>query len=194
MNWQAARSFIIRQRVTLGDLALLGAVMAVAAYVAFDVDIFLYEGQLTPHGAVIELDEMALLGCLLAIGLLAFGWRRYAEQKREVKRRMAAEAQARALAYEDVLTGLPNRRQFDEALRAALATPPRAGASHALYALDLNGFKQINDAHGHGAGDEVLIVVGQRLRSAMRDGDIVARFGGDRNAFRRYPDRSRTSA
>ncbi|RYE52081.1 MAG: GGDEF domain-containing protein, partial [Rhizobiaceae bacterium] len=183
MDWVKVRSFVIRHRITIGDLSLLAAVLASAAYIAFDVDIFMHESQLTPRRAVIELDEMALLGALLAIGLLIFGWRRYAEQKREVKRRMAAEAHARTLAYEDVLTGLPNRRQFDDALVAALAAPPRSGGAHALYLLDLNGFKQVNDVHGHGAGDEVLIVVGQRLRGAMRDGDMVARFGGDEFAI-----------
>jgi diguanylate cyclase (GGDEF)-like protein len=183
MTWETTRSFIIRHRVSIGDLALLAAVMAVAAYIAFDVDVFMHESQLTPRKAIIELDEMALLGALLAVGLLAFGWRRYAEQKREVRRRMAAEAQARELAYQDVLTGLPNRRQFDEALRAALDAPPRAGGAHALCLLDLNGFKQVNDVHGHGIGDEVLIVIGQRLRGAMREGDMVARFGGDEFAI-----------
>ena len=86
---------------------------------------------------------------------------------------------ARELAYQDGLTGLPNRRQFDEALRVALEAPPRAGGVHGLFFLDLNSFKQINDVHGHNVGDEVLIVVAQRLLSAMRDGDMAARFGGD---------------
>jgi diguanylate cyclase (GGDEF)-like protein len=179
MDWNRIRSFIIRHRSSLGEVSLLAAVMGVATYIAFSVDIFMHEGQLTPRGSLIELDEMGLLGGLLAVGLLVFGCRRYVEQKREMRRRMAAEAHARELAYQDVLTGLPNRRQFDEALKAALDAPPRSGAAHALYLLDLNGFKQVNDVHGHGAGDEVLIVVAQRLRSAMRDGDMVARFGGD---------------
>ena len=183
MKLDSLRSFVIRHRVSIGDLSLLAAVMAASAYIAFNVDIVIQEGQVTPHQAVIELDEMALLGSLLSMGLLVFGWRRYAEQKREVKRRKTAEAHVRTLAYQDVLTGLPNRRQFDDALAAALAAPPRAGGAHALYLLDLNGFKQVNDVHGHGVGDEVLVVVGQRLRGAMRDGDIVARFGGDEFAI-----------
>ncbi|SES11812.1 putative bifunctional diguanylate cyclase/phosphodiesterase [Sphingobium sp. YR768] len=183
MNFATIRSFVIRNRVSLQDLGILIAALVVATYIAFDIDIFMHEGQLTPARARIEIDEIAILGVFLAVGLLIFGGRRYREQKREVKRRMAAEAHARELAYQDVLTGLPNRRQFDEVLKTALASPPRAGAAHALYLLDLNGFKQVNDVHGHSKGDEVLIVVGQRLRSAMRDGDMVARFGGDEFAI-----------
>ena len=80
---------------------------------------------------------------------------------------------------EDPLTGLPNRRQFDAALQAAIAAPPRAGASHAVLALDLNGFKKINDVHGHGTGDAVLSEVAGLLRLAVREGDLVARLGGD---------------
>jgi diguanylate cyclase (GGDEF)-like protein len=173
------RNFLIRHKVTLRDSTLLCAALAVAAYIAFDIDVIMHQSQLTPEQALIELDEVAILGCLLSIGLLLFGWRHYVEQKREMRRRMAAEAHARELAYQDVLTGLPNRRQFDEALKAAIEAPPRAGACHALYLLDLNGFKQVNDIHGHGAGDEVLVIVAQRLRGAVREGDMVARFGGD---------------
>jgi diguanylate cyclase (GGDEF)-like protein len=115
--------------------------------------------------------------------LLVLTGYQYRAQRREVTRRIAAERHARELAYQDGLTGLPNRRQYDEALRTALASPPRAGASHGVLLLDLNGFKQINDLHGHATGDEVLAIVGQRLRSAMRDADMVARFGGDEFAI-----------
>jgi len=104
---------------------------------------------------------------------------RYAAQKQEMRRRVAAEAEVRKLAFQDALTGLPKRRQFDDALKAALASPPRSPGMHGVFLLDLNGFKQINDIYGHGVGDEVLVIVAQRLFGAMRAGDLIARLGGD---------------
>ena len=169
----------MRHRVSIQDLALLCAIMLVLAFIAFEVDIFTTEGVVTKAEQTIELDETLLLGGILAVGLLIFGAQRYFDQKREMARRIAAERQVRELAYEDPLTGLANRRQFEEALRMAAASPPTAGAAHALLLLDLNGFKQINDGHGHGTGDEVLVVVAQRLLRAVRDGDLVGRLGGD---------------
>jgi GGDEF domain-containing protein len=94
-----------------------------------------------------------------------------------------AEAEVRKLAFQDALTGLPNRRQFDDALKAALASPPRSPGMHGVFLLDLNGFKRINDIYGHAVGDEVLVIVAQRLFGAMREGDLIARLGGDEFAI-----------
>lgn len=176
-------SFVIRHRLAIRDLSLIAAISLVALYVAYGVDIFASEGRIGLHQARIELDEALLIGVLLGVMLLAFGARLHIAQRREMRRRVAAERHVRELAYQDGLTGLPNRRQFDDALRAAIAAPPRAGASHGIFLLDLNAFKQINDVHGHARGDEVLIAVAHRLRAAMRDGDMVARFGGDEFAI-----------
>jgi diguanylate cyclase (GGDEF)-like protein len=174
---------MIRHRLAIRDLSLILVFTLVAIYFAYEVDIFPNEGSLSVHEATIELDEALLIGALVAVALLIFGVRQYRGQKREMARRIAAERHARELAYQDGLTGLPNRRQYDEALKAAAAAPPRAGASHGVFLLDLNGFKKINDVHGHGVGDEALVIVSQRLRSVMRSGDIVARFGGDEFAI-----------
>jgi diguanylate cyclase (GGDEF)-like protein len=169
------KAWIVRHRLTLMDLAMIAMVVVVACFFAWQLDIF-PDQSARARGMFLEVDEaMGLLA--LAFGL--FSWSRLRAQRRETRRRIAAEAEARALAYEDPLTGLPNRRQFDQALKEALAQPPRAGAAHAVLMLDLNGFKRINDLHGHPAGDEALIQVASRLRSAVRDGDLVARLGGD---------------
>jgi len=171
------RSFVIRNRAPLQDIFLIAATVAVIVYVLYEIDVFV-TGQDAIRNSI-EIDELPIVGAVLSIGMLLFAWRRSAEQKRETQKRITAEQYARELSMQDPLTGLPNRRQFTEALSAAIAAPPGADSAHALLTLDLNGFKQINDIHGHGVGDEVLIAVGQRLLGAIRNGDLVARLGGD---------------
>lgn len=79
----------------------------------------------------------------------------------------------------DALTGLPNRRHFHEQLDQGLLRAQRHGTQLALGFLDLDGFKQINDRHGHAIGDEVLQEFGRRLRQSLRQTDFVARLAGD---------------
>lgn len=169
----------MRHRVSINDLGILAAFLCVLTYVAYAFDIFVTEGQVSSAEQTIELDEVLLLGVALTVGLLIFAGRRYIEQRREMRRRQEAERHVRELAFQDPLTGLANRRQFEDALRIAAASPPASGSSHAVLMLDLNGFKKINDSYGHGIGDETLIVVAQRLLGAVRSQDLVARLGGD---------------
>jgi len=105
---------------------------------------------------------------------------------RDVSKRVAAEQalkasrdELEALAHLDSLTGLANRRQFDERLAHALGRSRRQGLAVALMYMDIDHFKQVNDGHGHAAGDEVLRVFGRRLSACVRAGDLVARLGGD---------------
>lgn len=173
------RNFYMRHRVSLHDLGILAALFAVLAYVCYAFDVFVTEGQVSLAEQTIELDEVLLLGVALAVGLLIFAGRRYLEQKKEMSLRQAAERHVRELAFQDPLTGLANRRQFEDTLKVAAASPPAAGSSHAILMLDLNGFKKINDSYGHAAGDQTLVVVAQRLLGAVRSQDLVARLGGD---------------
>jgi diguanylate cyclase (GGDEF)-like protein len=92
---------------------------------------------------------------------------------------LASQRELEALARVDSLTGLPNRRQFDERLSLAVARSRRPGLPIALLYLDIDHFKQINDTHGHGVGDQVLRVFAARLARCVRAGDLVARLGGD---------------
>jgi len=85
----------------------------------------------------------------------------------------------RDLGHIDVLTGLPNRAFFDKELNAAIAQSKRTGKLIAVAMLDLDNFKHINDEYGHPFGDLFLKAVSDRLTSAVRESDFVARFGGD---------------
>ncbi|MET0519494.1 MAG: diguanylate cyclase [Burkholderiaceae bacterium] len=90
-----------------------------------------------------------------------------------------AELKLAELARSDTLTGLPNRRQFDECLLQALARNQRDCGALALLFLDIDHFKTINDSHGHGIGDQVLQQFGARLLRSVRSMDMVARLAGD---------------
>ena len=83
------------------------------------------------------------------------------------------------LAHHDALTGLANRRLFEEHLQNAVALAARTERPGVLFYFDLDGFKSVNDKHGHAFGDWVLDQVGVRLRKVLRDTDIGARLGGD---------------
>jgi len=79
----------------------------------------------------------------------------------------------------DALTRLPNRSEFERRAELVLTSAQRSEEGVCLLLFDLDGFKLINDTHGHHAGDEVLRVMGKRLRRAVRESDVVARWGGD---------------
>lgn len=90
-----------------------------------------------------------------------------------------ASARLEHLAYHDALTQLPNRLLFSDRLAVAMAQVRRSGGLLGVAYLDLDGFKPVNDIHGHACGDRVLIETSGRLQQAVRGGDTVARFGGD---------------
>ena len=98
---------------------------------------------------------------------------------RETTERKRLQDQVQALAFYDPLTGLSNRRLLIDHLQQALHACQRQPAHGALLFLDLDNFKALNDAHGHAAGDLLLIEVAQRLKQCVRAVDTVARFGGD---------------
>lgn len=114
------------------------------------------------------------------IGVLA---RCFDQMRKELKSHMEKMSQnqqeLRHLAHHDSLTGLPNRMQFFHQIERAIDAVAESGQQLAVLFIDLDHFKQINDQMGHAVGDQVLIVVAQRLRSALRGEDVVARLGGD---------------
>ncbi|TCI01335.1 diguanylate cyclase [Corallincola luteus] len=99
----------------------------------------------------------------------------------ELKHLKSRTKQLTYLAFHDSLTGLANRALLQERLEHTLAT--RRTQYAALLMLDLDGFKAINDAYGHPAGDKLLVQVGKRIRAVVREGDTVARLGGDEFAL-----------
>jgi len=126
----------------------------------------------TPTGALwIELQVAAYPGADGAAELLAIG--------RDISAQQANEAQLRRMAAYDALTGLPNRSLLSDRIRHAIAQARRIGGGFCVMALDLDGFKKVNDALGHGVGDALLQVAATRLAETLRDGDTLARVGGD---------------
>ncbi|MDP3516432.1 MAG: EAL domain-containing protein [Pseudohongiella sp.] len=98
---------------------------------------------------------------------------------RDVTERQKLEAEMLHRANHDLLTGLPNRALLRERLERALVQARRQQSGFALIMIDLDNFKDINDGWGHSLGDQLLVTVARRLAGVLREGDTVARFGGD---------------
>ena len=106
--------------------------------------------------------------------------RRLEEQlTEEISIRKDAEEKLKYLAHHDALTGLPNRRLFEELSSVALSFAKRSKYEQAILFIDIDGFKDVNDTLGHNAGDALLIMIAKRLEECVRESDIVARLGGD---------------
>lgn len=129
--------------------------------------------RMNTHNAVVwfELQMTAYSNAPGCVELLAVG--------RDISGQHATEERLRHMATHDVLTGLPNRSLLSDRLRMAVAQARRTGEGFSVVALDLDGFKKVNDALGHPVGDALLRVAGERLCETLRDVDTLARVGGD---------------
>ncbi len=104
----------------------------------------------------------------------------YAEMNKTLRQSLQnTNAELEHLSSHDQLTRLPNRRFYDERISLALRRATENHGITGLLFIDLNEFKKINDTHGHGAGDKLLIAVAQRIKNTLRETDLVARLGGD---------------
>jgi len=103
----------------------------------------------------------------------------YLGYQHDVSARIEAEQALARQATQDSLTGLTNRTHLLQQLQAALDAARLGGRAVAVLFLDLDGFKCVNDTHGHAAGDSVLVQVAERLRAALRTSDLICRNGGD---------------
>ncbi|MGZ8417736.1 MAG: diguanylate cyclase domain-containing protein, partial [Methyloceanibacter sp.] len=118
---------------------------------------------------------LLLLGAGVAVPA-AFAWMRGSERRQ-------AEAQVRYLEEHDALTGLANRKAFNESLADAMTRMHRDRSHIAVLCLDIDKFKEINEAADHSGGDQVLRDIGARIQATLRQGDLIARLGGDEFAI-----------
>jgi diguanylate cyclase (GGDEF)-like protein len=148
---------------TLGDMRVAGA--------PIEHGDGLWVMASTERSIRLSTDERWMVGLLASLAVVLLG---LAGITIRAERRMLVER-----ASLDPLTRLPNRSEFERRAEAVLAAAQRAEVGVCLLLFDLDGFKEINDTYGHQAGDEVLQVIGRRLRRAVRESDVVARWGGD---------------
>jgi diguanylate cyclase (GGDEF)-like protein len=134
--------------------------------------------QFAVDHAEYEIDDIVFVAFVMSLALMIYVWRRAYDLRDEIIARKVAEDTARKLARHDPLTGLPNRRYFNEKLDEALHNIIADGRRASILMLDLDGFKAINDLHGHLIGDRALTEVAERIKAAAR-GALVARVGGD---------------
>jgi diguanylate cyclase (GGDEF)-like protein len=164
------------------DFAVLTAIMLFCVSMAQRYDIFGFIASLAEPRRGISPAEAVVLGAIGAACVWTFISRRLAEAQDSTvsPEVLASEMRVlRRLAMQDPLTSLPNRRVLLESLEVATQMAPVGGRWHAVFLLDLNGFKHVNDRYGHAVGDEVLQAVVKRFSRVARSKDVFARLGGD---------------
>jgi diguanylate cyclase (GGDEF)-like protein len=161
------QSCLSRLDAVLDDSARLQARLAVMTHVAFAGDSNQPLEQIWPNGRTIR---------IMRNGLDDGG---FLDLTCDITESRMASARIAHMAHYDALTDLPNRTLFRETLEAAVESDRRRKERFAVFCLDLDRFKAVNDTLGHPIGDALLIEVAQRLRSVLRSGDVAARLGGD---------------
>ncbi|MET3601200.1 EAL domain-containing protein [Martelella mangrovi] len=130
-----------------------------------------------------EIDEFFTAFMVASLGLSVLLFRRSRALREEITRRREAERLALALARQDSLTGVANRRSFEEECERRLARARRQSDRFALMFIDFDRFKQINDKLGHETGDRLLQIISERLKKSVRSDDFLGRLGGDEFAI-----------
>jgi diguanylate cyclase (GGDEF)-like protein len=159
--------------------ASFGTLFAVVAYI---IDLIFSKGQMQSYWAVLhENPVQVVVACAPLILGLVFALAGVKQDRLQLQHEKIREADKNIhfLANHDALTTLPNRTSFHDLLAKRLNSTLDQSQMATLNFIDLDFFKDINDRHGHDFGDEVLKVVSARLKDTLRDGDLVARFGGD---------------
>jgi diguanylate cyclase (GGDEF)-like protein len=135
------------------------------------------------QGADMAPNRILVVALLLNIALILFGWHRYRRLTGEVALSRSSEAKALMLSQRDSLTGFLNRRSLDNVLAEMIAAGEAKGHTVAVMVADLDGFKQINDLHGHEFGDQMLLAYTARMTEVLPKQAVIARMGGDEFAF-----------
>ena len=172
------RSAIASSRPATMDAVIISASSVIIFFVEYFYDLAPKLFQFGMDYREWEIDNLIFVVFVMSIGSAIFSYRRVKELAVEMKARRSAELEAKKLSRHDPLTGLPNRRFFVEMLSEVLLTTTTDSRS-AVLMLDLDGFKSINDAYGHAAGDQALIEFAQRISAIMRAGAVFIRVGGD---------------
>jgi diguanylate cyclase (GGDEF)-like protein len=128
------------------------------------------------------IDNLFMVSFVIGLAMIVYSYRRLEDLSQEIAARRLAEEEARKLARHDPLTGLANRRFFAEKLDEMLRSVNERSRV-AVLMLDLDGFKAINDVHGHAVGDKALIEFAERITAILPPGSVVARVGGDEFAM-----------
>ena len=164
-------------RVTKGDAIGLYLLLAFAFYITtVVVTTTTIRGKLPANVWTLHSLTFGEMCHILAFTLVLIV--RATELRKASEKARTEHEVIRSMAYADALTGLPNRRSLTDAMSLAMAS---ASSHHmlAVYLIDLDEFKEVNDTRGHEVGDQLLIEVANRLRAGTRSGDVVARLGGD---------------
>lgn len=180
----------VRRRLTGTGLVVLGiAALHFVGMTALQIaPLHVSDTTMVPRDWTALAFATAVVG-VLVIGAGAFAALIDRETRSDVMERL------HHMAMTDALTGLPNRACFQTALAHEIAVVQASGGSLALIAIDLDRFKEVNDVHGHKAGDDVLVAMAARLRARLGDAGLLARLGGDEfNVLTRFSDREELTA
>ncbi len=185
----------VRTPIPGAELSLMTVLTESAAYGHITSRLFLYAASAFPPiilVAAFMFWRLRRRNAKLKADFAESDRRRYELQDRnlilsqEIARRQEVEGELREksrqlehIAHFDALTGLPNRVLLADRLQQAIAQTQRRGRSLAVAYLDLDGFKAVNDQYGHDTGDELLLSVAKRMNASLREGDTLARVGGD---------------
>jgi diguanylate cyclase (GGDEF)-like protein len=159
-----------------------GAAIALAVMICVMHYVLTASATVIPDGSAVlpsDLIPAKMLGVGVVGAVLLVMGSGFSSYRIDLRARTESAQRIHQLSFNDAMTGLPNRIAFNERLAFDIAQAHERAGKLALFSIDLDGFKDINDLFGHGAGDQLLIEVAERMRGALAPGEFLARQGGD---------------